>query len=416
MTRCSWRASSFAQDQFKELDEINTRISWLTRAAKVVGVYDKAADGVQRMLSNGVENQLIPVDNWAMFAETGGLKGKVDFMPIDQVVNAIERLRVYRSDKTAQIYEVLGISDIMRGSSVASETATAQQIKAQFGSTRIQLMQHYIAEWVTDALRIKAEIIATHWQPQTIVARSNILRTPDAPFAQAAIGLLKNEELSEYRIIVEADSMAAMDWSAERDAAVQFLQGLGAFISQVAPFAKETPGSAPYLLKMLQWGISKFRISSEIESVLDQAIGGMQKQLMTPPPPPPPDPKIEVEKEKIRSNERIAIMEMEGEKEIESLKATIELQKVEMQAKIDAVQEQYNSIRDMMALNPDGGQGSRRSCSNSRGRRCASQCARRMATFLKSARLTKSSRRAAFRCLSGHRPDRFHNFSKGLRP
>lgn len=347
---------TFAQDQFKELDEINTRISWLTRAAKVVGVYDKAADGVQRMLSNGVENQLIPVDNWAMFAETGGLKGKVDFMPIDQVVNAIERLRTYRADKTQQIYEVLGISDIMRGSSAASETATAQQIKAQFGSTRIQLMQHYIAEWVTDALRIKAEIIAQHWQPQTIVTRSNILRTPDAPYAQAAIGLLKNEELSEYRIIVEADSMAAMDWSAERDAAVQFMQGLGAFISQVAPFAQQTPGAAPYLLKMLQWGISKFRISTEIEGVLDQAIGGMQKQLTEPKPPPPPDPKIEIEKEKIRSAERIAIMETQSEKEIASLKATIDLQKIELQSRMDSITEQYNSIHDLLALNPDGGQ------------------------------------------------------------
>ena len=347
---------TFAQDQFKELDEINTRISWLTRATKVVGVYDKAADGVQRMLSNGVENQLIPVDNWAMFAETGGLKGKVDFMPIDQVVNAIERLRTYRADKTQQIYEVLGISDIMRGSSAASETATAQTIKAQFGSTRIQLMQHYIAEWVTDALRIKAEIISTHWQPETIATRSNIMRTPDAQFAQQAITMLKNEEMMEYRIIVEADSMAAMDWSAERDSAVQFLQGLGAFISQVAPMTEKSPGAAPYLMKMLQWGISKFRISSEIESVLDQAISGMQKQLSTPPQPPPPDPKIEIEKEKIRSAERIAMMEMNGEKEIASLKATIDLQKIEMQAKLDSVEQQFNSIRDIMALNPEGGQ------------------------------------------------------------
>jgi hypothetical protein len=164
----------FAEDQFNELDEINTRITWLTRAAKVVGVYDKSADGIQRMFNQAAENQLIPVDNWAMFSESGGIKGKVDWVPIDQVVNAIERLRQYRQDKTVQIYEVLGISDVMRGSSRASETATAQQIKAQFGSTRIQLMQFYIAEWITEALRIKAEIIAKHFQPETILQRSNI--------------------------------------------------------------------------------------------------------------------------------------------------------------------------------------------------------------------------------------------------
>jgi len=277
----------FAQDQFNELDEINTRITWLTRAAKVVGVYDKSAEGIQRVFSQGAENQLIPVDNWALFAERGGIKGQVDWIPIDQVTNAIERLRQYRQDKVMQIYEVLGISDVMRGSSKASETATAQQIKAQFGSTRVQLMQFYIADWITQALRIKAEIICKHWQPETIIRRSNIERTPDAALAGQAIQLLKDEEMSEYRVNIEADSMAAMDWAAERDAAVQFMQGLGAFISQVAPMAQSVPGAAPVLLSLLQWSVSKFRVSTQIESVLDQAITGLKQQGIQPQQPNP---------------------------------------------------------------------------------------------------------------------------------
>jgi hypothetical protein len=272
----------FAQDQFNELDEINTRITWLTRAAKVVGVYDKSAEGIQRVFNQGSENQLIPVDNWAMFAEKGGIKGQVDWVPIDQVVNAIGHLRQYRQDKVMQIYEVLGISDIMRGSSKASETAAAQQIKAQFGSTRIQLKQFYIADWITQALRIKAEIICKHYQPETIIKRSNIERTPDAPLALPAVQLLKDEEMNEYRINIEADSMAALDWAAERDAAVQFMQGLGAFISQVAPMAQSVPGAAPVLMSLLQWSVSKFRVSTQIESVIDQAIGALKQQGMQP--------------------------------------------------------------------------------------------------------------------------------------
>lgn len=275
----------FAQDQFQELDEINTRISWLTRAAKVIGLYDKNNDGIQRMFNQAAENQLIPVDNWAMFAESGGIKGKVDWVPIDQVVNAINQLRVYRQDKTVQIYEVLGISDVMRGSSKASETATAQQIKAQFGSTRIQLSQFYIAEWITNLLRIKAEIISKHWQPETIAMRSNIMRTPDAQFAAPAIQLVKDERLSEYRISVEADSLAAMDWAQERDSAVQFMQGMGAFVAQIGPMIQAVPGSSPYFLKLLQWAVSKFKVSSEIESVLDQALAQLQAN-----PPQPPQP------------------------------------------------------------------------------------------------------------------------------
>lgn len=282
----------FAQDQFNELDEINTRITWLTRAAKVVGVYDKSAEGIQRVFNQGAENQLIPVDNWAMFAEKGGIKGQVDWIPISEVVNAIDHLRQYRQDKVVQIYEVLGVSDIMRGSSKASETAAAQQIKAQFGSTRIQLKQFYIADWITQALRIKAEIICKHFQPETIIKRSNIERTPDAPLAMAAVQLLKDEEMNEYRINIEADSMAAMDWAAERDAAVQFMQGLGAFISQVAPMAQSVPAAAPVLMSLLQWSVSKFRVSTQIESVLDQAISALKQQGV---PEPKPDPMQDAE-------------------------------------------------------------------------------------------------------------------------
>lgn len=339
----------FAQDQFNELDELNTRITWLTRAAKVVGVYDKSADGIQRMFNQAAENQLIPVDNWAMFAESGGIKGKVDWVPIEAVVNAIDRLRQYRADKTMQIYEVLGISDVMRGTSKASETATAQQIKAQFGSTRIQLMQFYIAEWITQALRIKADIISKHFQPQTIAERSNILRTPDAQFAEPAIALIKDEQLAEYRISVEADSMAAMDWAAERDAAVQFMQGLGAFISQVAPVAQSTPGAGPYLLRLMQWAVSKFRVSGEIEGTLDQAVGAMNQQLLNP-PQPQPDPKLLIEAEKIKSNERIAQMETQSDEKVAALKAAMELQKIEMQAKFDQMAARYEQIAGLMQM------------------------------------------------------------------
>lgn len=296
----------FAQDQFNELDEINTRITWLTRAAKVVGVYDKSSEGIQRVFNQGSENQMIPVDNWAMFAEKGGIKGQIDWIPIDQVVNAIGHLRQYRQDKVQQIYEVLGISDIMRGNSKASETAAAQQIKAQFGSTRIQLKQFYIADWITQALRIKAEIICKHFQPETIIKRSNIERTPDAPLAMQAVQLLKDEHMNEYRINIEADSMAALDWAAERDAAVQFMQGLGAFISQVAPMAQSVPGAAPVLMSLLQWSVSKFRVSTQIESVIDQAIGALKQQGAPQQQQPSPLQMAEVEEKKAGAAQRMA--------------------------------------------------------------------------------------------------------------
>jgi len=277
-----------AQDQFTELDEINTRIKYLTKAAKVVGAYDKSAgDSIGRILQQASENQLIPVDNWAMFAESGGVKGKMEWVPIGEITNAIEKLRVYRSDKVQQIYEVLGISDIMRGSTKASETMGAQQIKAQFGSTRLQLKQFDVANFIQSALRVKAEIIMKHFQPETIVMRSNVQFTPDAQMAPEAAQLLKDTTMNRYRIVVQSDTMAAIDWAAERESRMEFLNGLGAFINASAPLAQSLPGSAPFLLRMIQWGMSAFKASAQIEGVLDQAIAAMEKKEQEPKEPNP---------------------------------------------------------------------------------------------------------------------------------
>lgn len=277
-----------AQDQFNELDELNTRIKYLTKAAKIVGVYDKAAgDSIGRMFQQAAENQLIPVDNWAMFAESGGVKGKIDWVPLDQITNAIDHLRVYRQDKVQQIYEVLGISDIMRGASKASETAAAQEIKAQFGSTRLQLKQFYVAQFVQSNLRIKAEIIMKHFQPETILMRSNVQYTPDKDLAMAAAELLKATAMNRYRIVVQTDSMAAIDWAAERQSRMEFLNGLGAFINASMPMAQAMPGSAPFLLRMVQWGMAAFKGSQQIEGILDQAIVQLEKEQSQPKPPNP---------------------------------------------------------------------------------------------------------------------------------
>jgi hypothetical protein len=74
------------------LTGINNKLARLQEAVKVAGVYDKNASGVKTLLSSGTENTLIPVENWQVFVEKGGMKGVIDWMPIEQTVNAIMQL------------------------------------------------------------------------------------------------------------------------------------------------------------------------------------------------------------------------------------------------------------------------------------------------------------------------------------
>jgi len=287
-----------AQDQYDQIDEITTRITYLTRAAKVVGVYDKTATGIARVFTEGMENQLIPVDNWAAFAEKGGIKGAIDWVPIDQVAATIERLTSQRDVLKQNLYEVLGIGDIMRGMTNPDETLGAQQLKAQFGGSRLQFKQMEIGQWVAQGQRIRAEIICEHFQPQTIIERSNIMHSLDAPLAQQAVEFLKQDKTKRYRISVESETMAMVDWAQERDSRTQFMQAVGGFVQSVTPLIQAQPTAAPIVLQMMKWGLGGFRIGKEIETVLDQAIAAAQQ----PPQPTPPDPKVQAEVEEKKAS------------------------------------------------------------------------------------------------------------------
>jgi hypothetical protein len=309
------------QDQYSQIDELSTRLKYLIKACKVIGVYDKTSTAIGRVFMEGMENQMIPVDNWAAFAEKGGLKGQMDFVPIEVVAAVIEKLTVQRDVLKQNLYEVLGIGDIMRGMTDPDETLGAQQLKAQFGGNRLQFKQQSIGGWVAAGQRIRAQIICAHWQPDTIAKRSNIMRSLDAPIAPQAIEMLKaNDEDKFYRISIESETMAMIDWAQERDSRTQFMQAVGSFVQSVTPLIQAQPSAAPAVLQMMKWGLGGFRVSKEIESVLDQAIQGAQ-QAAANPQPPTPDPKVESEiekntataqKDKTQAVRNLAVAQKEG--------------------------------------------------------------------------------------------------------
>jgi hypothetical protein len=281
---------AMTQDLYKELDRINAKISHLTDAVKCAGVYDKTAGPLKQLLTTGVENSLVPADNWSAFTEKGGLKGVVDWMPIEQYVNAIVQLNQRKAQLQHDLYEVLGISDIMRGASVASETATAQQLKVQYGGARLSNLQNEVARFVSAVMRIRANIISNLFQPETILKRSQIERTPDAALAQPAIQMLKDFGTSMYSIEVTSDSLAAPDWAAEKEARTEFLGAASNYIMAAAPIVQQSPETGAFLIKLLQWAAAGFKGAKTIEGVLDEAARALTQKAQQPPPPPPPTP------------------------------------------------------------------------------------------------------------------------------
>lgn len=325
-----------AQDLYNEIDFVSTRITLLERAVKVVGVYDKTAEGVRRILTDGFDNDLIGVDNWAMFAERGGLKGQIDWLPLDQIVAALDKLRDYRAELLKLTYEVTGFSDIMRGEQQANETATTSALKAKFASVRMQSAQDEFARFATDVLRLKSQIIARHVDDQTILAESNIQFTTDAQLAPQAVQLLRTDG-AKFRIEVKPENISMQDFDLLKSERTSFLQGLTMFLQSAAPLIAAEPVAGPYLLEMLKWGMGGFRGASTIEGVLDQAIAEMRQAASQPKPPPPPDPRVQAQQERAKADIEVAQVKAKttidtalAKHQIDKAKLNIEAQRAQL--------------------------------------------------------------------------------------
>jgi len=315
------------QDQYNELDTLNNRISKLVRACKVVGVYDKAAVGVARMLKEGFDNDLIPVDNWAMFSEKGGVKGQVDWLPLEQVVTAIGLLNAAREVIKAQIYELTGISDIVRGSTKASETLGAQELKAKFASVRIKKLQDEVARFAAEILRIKAEIQAKHFEPDILLRSSNT--NPQDEYVSEALELIKDPEAFEWRITVTSDSIAQADYDLEKQDRLAFLSAVSSYLEKAGMMFQAVPASAPLLVGMLKWAVAGFRNASEIEGMLDKELDSLSKN----PPQDKPDPeeqKAQMEAQKLQAEQQMEQQRMQVEQQMEQQRFAMEQQRAQM--------------------------------------------------------------------------------------
>lgn len=316
------------QDLYNEIDVLQSRINILTQAVRVVGVYNKANPEVSRVLKEAAENEMIPVDNWGMFGDNKGLQGSVDWFPLETVVETLDKLLAMRGDQISLLYQITGLSDIMRGQSEGSDrvSATEQSIKAKFASVRMQALQDEFARFGTDIIRLKGEVVARHFQPETIIAASNVMATPDAQLAEPAVQLMKDEEQFVWRVQVRPESMAMVDYQALQQERTGYLTAVATFMQSAAPLAETIPGSMTTMLQLLQWGLAGFKGSQQIEGVLDRAITE-QKQN-------PPQPKQDPAMVKAQMDMQFKQQEMQMDAQQQAQQAALEAQIQEREAQM----------------------------------------------------------------------------------
>lgn len=375
----------------EEMDITTRRIANITRQMRVRGWYPGSATDLAAMLEAD-DTDFVPISDGEIWAQNGGLAGAVAFWPIEKFIVALRELYANREQTKQAIYEITGISDIVRGATKATETLGAQQIKSQWGSLRIQKMQRLVERAARDLFVMMAEIIPDKFSAQTLQEMTGVQLMPNQQdlvpvmprigpnmppeqqqqaIAQAqkaeqarqeklqklqAINQLLNSRVaSYYRIDVESDSTVRADLAQKRAEQAEFLQGTAAFFQGVAPMVESGALSQEGALEIYAATARLFTLGKSTEDALEREIQAAKEKADQPKPPSPEEQKMAAEQQKQQAESQRAAeqhqMEMQAKAadlEMEKAKHALEMEKMRAELVID--REKLQLEREKMAL------------------------------------------------------------------
>ena len=353
---------SLYQDQAETLNILADRIDGLVKMLQVKGVYDAEYTVLSRLFTEGENGSLLPVKNWNAFAEKQGLKGAIDIAELQPMYESLKACYEAAEQQKNAIYEITGLSDILRAATDPNETATAQKLKGNFGSMRLRSMQADVAQFATEILQIKAQVICSQYQSDTIarIGGAKTLSQEDQQFLQPALELLKSSTLRDFRIEIVADSMIYMDEVQEKQDRMELAQAVANFVKEAGPAIQSTPQIAPMLTDVFKYIITGFRVGKQIEGSID-AFADQMKQLAAQPQQPKPDPAVlKVQAEAQADQQRMAMegqraqQEMQAKQQFEQWKANLDAQVAQAQqaaqAQQDAQQQQMEAQREQQKM------------------------------------------------------------------
>lgn len=375
------------RDQAEELERVSRRIMALVEAIKSRGIYDGSMTEID-LLAEADDNTLIAVANAVRYADGSGLEKGIAWWPIEAAVKALAQLVEHRDRIKETIYEITGISDILRGQTEASETATAQQIKQQWGSLRIQKKQANIQRYARDLFRLKAEIIANKFQWQTItlmtgldypaqaqkqqaqmamqqmqaqaqqqaqLAQQSGQQPPPPPPVPAQIQdildkpsreeieqLLRNDATRNFRVDVESDSTIRADLSRNQQNMTQFLQGTAQFAQAMGPIVMTFKDMTPAVMEVYSAFARNFKLGKQAEDALD-GVADKARQLVDNPQPQQKDPAVAAQEAKSQADMQKAQLDLQTaqqkhQMEMEKMQAELQIKREELQIKQQELQ------------------------------------------------------------------------------
>jgi len=282
------------KNQAEELNDLTRRINKVVRAIKVRGLYDGALGGDIAKMLESPDLEMVPTDNAATLGQAGGLDKMIWLWPIEKLVAVLQQLLLAREAAKRTIYEITGVSDIVRGQSVASETLGAQKIKEAWGTMRLKRMQKETQRYARDLMRIMIEVAANKlsvktWaqatglpfvtgeqkaQAQALIQAATLsgvqpdlqaLQIMQSPAWDDVLTLLRNDMQRAYRIDIETNSTIDVEATEDQKNISEVMQAIAQFLHGIGPLVES--GTMPFGVAqtMLLTIVRRFRFGTEVE-------------------------------------------------------------------------------------------------------------------------------------------------------
>lgn len=283
------------EEQAEELNELTRRLKRIVKAIRVRGIYASGLDDLDKMFSQDDDNVLVPSTAAAQVMMNGkGLDASIWLMPVDMLVKTAKALYEARESVKATIYEILGIGDILRGVTKASETLGAQEIKDKWGSLRVNKARERVSTFIRDGLRLMLEVSAKKSPPEAwagvtgvnLPSAQDILTAQQqyqmtAQQAQATgqqpppppqlppsweqiLKTLRDDYQRAYIVDVETNSTVDAEVSGEKQDLAEFLNALGQSLQGFREIMTSSPEGWALGIKVLTAAAAKFQLGQDV--------------------------------------------------------------------------------------------------------------------------------------------------------
>lgn len=352
----------------EELEDVSSRIQGLVKQAVVKGISDPRLGSAMAILETAADGEYVTAQNAESFTINGNkLNDLLSHWPLEPIMQALSQLYVQRDQIKQQIYEVTGISDIMRGQVDSREKLGQSQIKAQSMSLKLSEQQKEVQRFARDLLRMKAELAFNVIEFDQI-AEETLMDFSDDPTGEQqqqdmppeqiqAMAFRTRQQVAQIlqpgvrslRIDIETDSTIRADLSRNQEQFQQMLTGSGQFIQAIATAQQVMPERVPGFMAVFQAYLRQFNLPKSAEDALEQlaeqpkqkqedprlmeamqAIEQLHQELQS------RDAEVEKHQMTLDSNQRIKQMEIDAKLRIEGQKLENERQDYIRQIGVDA--------------------------------------------------------------------------------